>query len=66
MIEMITRFSFYRVDGSELLKAIRDTFNKPRSVAIYLMRMLRKDGFLDISFEFDLKGYSSASSVFEG
>ncbi len=55
-----------RVDGSELLKAIRDKFNKPRSVAIYLVRMLQKDGLLDISFEFGLKGYSSASSVLEG
>jgi len=35
-------------------------------VAIYLIRMLRKDGLLDISSEFGLRGYSSASSVVEG
>jgi hypothetical protein len=28
--------------------------------------MLRKDGLLDISSEFGLRGYSSASSVLEG
>lgn len=58
--------SYYRVDGSELLKNRRGKFNEPKSVAIYLVRMLRNDGLLDISFEFGLKGYSSASSVLEG
>ena len=58
--------SYYRVDGSELLKNRRGKFNEPKSVAIYLVRMLRNDGLLNISFEFGLKGYSSASSVLEG
>jgi putative transposase len=58
--------SYYGVDVSELLKLRRGKFNEPRSVAIYLTRMLRKDGLLDISSEFGLRGYSSASSVVEG
>ena len=58
--------SYYRVDLSELLKPRRGKFNEPRSVAIYLIRMLSKDGLLDISSEFGLRGYSSASSVVEG
>jgi len=58
--------SYYRIDESELLKTIRGKFNEPRSVAIYLVRMLRKDGLLDISSEFGLRGYSSASSVLAG
>jgi putative transposase len=58
--------SYYGVEVSELLKSRRGTFNEPRSVAIYLTRMLRRDGLRDISSEFGLRGYSSASSVVEG
>lgn len=58
--------SYYRVDESELLKSRRGRFNEPRSMAIYLARMLRKDGLKDISAEFGLSGYSSASSVLGG
>ena len=58
--------SYYSIDVSELLKRRRGKFNEPRSVAIYLIRMLRKDGLLKISSEFGLRGYSSVSSVLEG
>jgi chromosomal replication initiation ATPase DnaA len=58
--------SYYGVAVPELLKSRRGTCNEPRSVAIYLMRMLRRDGLRDISSEFGLRGYSSASSVVEG
>ena len=57
--------SHYHVDESELLKSRRGRFNEPRSMAIYLARMLRKDGLRDISTAFGLSGYSSASSVLE-
>jgi putative transposase len=58
--------SYYQVDGSELRKSRRGRFNEPRSMAIYLARMLRKDGLLAISTDFGLGGYSSASSVVAG
>ena len=35
-------------------------------MAIYLARVLRKDGLSAISAEFGLSGYSSAGSVVEG
>jgi len=35
-------------------------------MAIYLVRMLRKDDLLAISGEFGLRGYSSAGSVVDG
>ena len=58
--------SYYHVDESELLKSRRGEFNEPKSMAIYLARMLRKDGLLDIGSEFGLRGYSSTSSVVGG
>jgi len=58
--------TYYRVEQSELLKSKRGSFNEPRSMAIYLARMLRKDSLMDISSEFGLSGYSSVSSVLQG
>ncbi len=58
--------SYYKVGESELLKSRRGRFNEPRSMAIYLARMLRKDSLIDIGSEFGLNGYSSVSSVLEG
>ena len=54
---------YYQVDESELSKSRRGRFNEARSMAIYLARMLRKDGLLEISSAFGLRGYSSASSA---
>jgi chromosomal replication initiation ATPase DnaA len=48
-----------------LVKSKRGTFNEPRSVAIYLTRMIRNDGLMDICKDYNLKKYSSASSVVE-
>jgi len=56
----------YQVEPSELLKSRRGVFNEPRSVAIYLARLLRRDSLLDISRAFSMKGYSSASSAVAG
>jgi len=58
--------SYYRVDESELLKSRRGRFNEPRSMAIYLARMLRNDGLMAIGAEFGLSGYSSTGSVMDG
>jgi putative transposase len=57
---------YYRVAQSDLMKSRRGRFNEPRSMAIYLARMMRKDSLMDISAEFNLGGYSSASSVIQG
>ena len=58
--------AYYEVEQSELMKSRRGQFNEPRSMAIYLTRMLRKEGLMKISSEFNLSGYSSASSVIQG
>ena len=58
--------SYYGVEVSELLKSRRGTFNEPRSMAMYLARILRKDSLMDIGSEFGLSGYSSVSSVLQG
>ena len=57
---------YYNVDESKLLKSRRGRFNEPRNMAVYLGRMLRNDGLVDLGSEFGLRGYSSASSVVVG
>jgi len=57
--------SYYQVEETELLKPRRGRLNEPRSVAIYLVRRLRKEGLKQISSVFGLRGYSAASSVLE-
>ncbi len=67
-LEVIKRVvcSYYDMGESELLKSRRGWFNEPRSMAIYLARMRRKDGLKDIGSEFGLSGYSSTSSILDG
>jgi len=55
----------YGITKGELVKSKRGTFNEPRGVAIYLTRMIRSDGLMDICKDYNLKKYSSASSVVE-
>lgn len=57
---------YFSVDKSDLLKSRRGRFNEPRSMAIYLGRMLRKENLLELGSEFGLVSYSSVSSVVEG
>jgi putative transposase len=66
--EMIQQFisKTYGVTKKELLKSKRGYFNEPRAVAIYLARVIRNDGLIDICRDYNLKKYSSASSVVEG
>ena len=56
----------YGITKEELIKSKRGLFNEPRCVAIYLTRMIRSDGLIDICREYNLKKYSSASSVVDG
>ncbi|EFK10590.1 conserved hypothetical protein [delta proteobacterium NaphS2] len=55
----------YGITKGELVKSKRGTFNEPRGVAIYLTRMIRSDGLMDICKDYNLRKYSSASSVVE-
>jgi chromosomal replication initiation ATPase DnaA len=55
----------YGITKGELVKSKRGTFNEPRGVAIYLTRMIRSEGLRDICEDYNLKKYSSASSVVE-
>jgi chromosomal replication initiation ATPase DnaA len=55
----------YGIRKNELLKSKRGTFNEPRNVAIYLTRIIRSDGLIDICKDYNLKKYSSASSIVE-
>jgi REP element-mobilizing transposase RayT/transposase len=55
----------YGITKDKLVKSKRGTFNEPRAVAIYLTRMIRAEGLMDICKDYTLKKYSSASSVVE-
>ena len=55
----------YGIRKGELVKSKRGTCNEPRNVAIYLTRMIRSDGLIDICKDCNLKKYSSASSIVE-
>ena len=56
---------YYSIREKDLLIPKRGVFNEPRLVAIYLIRLFRKDGLSRISQEFSMKGYSSASSAID-
>jgi hypothetical protein len=51
------------VEPEALLKSKRGISNEPRNVAIYLTRLIRGAGLVEICREYHLNKYSSASSV---
>ena len=55
----------YGIAKEELMKSKGGLINEPRSVAIYLTRMIRGDGLIDICKDYNLKKHSSASSIVE-
>jgi REP element-mobilizing transposase RayT len=56
----------YRIeDNHQLLVSKRGVVNEPRNVAIYLHRRLRGDSLKQIAEQFQMKKYSSVSSVIE-
>jgi REP element-mobilizing transposase RayT len=61
--EMVCRF--YQVNQDDLLKSKRGVLNEPRNVAIYLCRLLRDDRLDELGRDFDLKRYSSVSTVLQ-
>lgn len=56
---------YYGSDINDILQSKRGVSNEPRSVAIYLARVLRRDSLLAISSEFGMQSYSPASSAIE-
>jgi REP element-mobilizing transposase RayT len=55
----------YQIEENILLKSRKGVFNEPRNVAIYLMRRLRGDSLVEIGKIFQMKKYSSVSSIIE-
>jgi hypothetical protein len=56
---------YYNVSFNELLVTRRGVFNKPRNVAIYLLRNIRGDNLNDIKNIFQINAYSTVSSVIQ-
>jgi len=56
---------YYGIDVGELEQTKRGVSNEPRSVAIYLTRVFRREGLKEISAAFGMQGYSPASSAIE-
>ena len=54
---------YYGVTVDTLIHSERGVINEPRNVAIYLTRLLRRDGLKEISALFGMHGYSPASSA---
>ena len=56
---------YYNVSFNELLVTRRGVFNKPRNVAIYLLRNIRGDNLNDIKNIFQINAYSTVSSIIQ-
>ncbi|MCD6581014.1 MAG: transposase [Desulfuromusa sp.] len=54
---------YYNIASDQLERSVRGISNEPRNVAIYLTRVLRQEGLMEISMAFGMQGYSSASSA---
>jgi len=57
--------AYYDVTYKDLFTSKRGTFNEPRSVAVYLLRRLRRDSLKEIGKVFNLEKNSSVSSIIE-
>ena len=53
----------YQIDGSELMKSRRGNHNEVRNLAICLTRKYAGASLKDIGSRFDMKSFSSVSSV---
>jgi REP element-mobilizing transposase RayT len=56
---------YYNVSFNELIVTRRGVFNKPRNVAIYLLRNIRGDNLNDIKNIFQINAYSTVSSIIQ-
>ena len=55
--------TFYGIDERELLGYKRGVANEPRKMAIYLARRLSRESLAEIAKAFNMRAYSSVSSV---
>ncbi len=53
----------YGVSFNELLKTRRGIFNEPRNIAVYLLRQIRGENLNNIGNLFNIKAYSTVSSI---
>lgn len=56
---------YYGVKIISLMHSMRGVSNEPRNMAIYLTRILRREGLINISSAFGMQGYSAASSAID-
>ena len=53
----------YGVSFNELLITKRGNFNEPRNIAVYLLRQIRGENLNNIGEQFNIKAYSTVSSI---
>ncbi|MCK5508688.1 MAG: transposase, partial [Desulfobacterales bacterium] len=53
----------YGVSFNELLITRRGIFNEPRNIAVYLLRQIRGESLNNIGEQFNIKAYSTVSSI---
>ena len=53
----------YDVSFNELLITRRGLFNEPRNIAVYLLRQIRGESLNNIGEQFNIKAYSTVSSI---
>ncbi|MCD6271377.1 MAG: transposase, partial [Deltaproteobacteria bacterium] len=53
----------YGVSFNELLITRRGVFNEPRNIAVYLLRQMRGENLNNIGELFNIKAYSTVSSI---
>lgn len=53
----------YGVTFSELMVTRRGIFNEPRNIAVYLLRQIRGESLINIGKLFNIKAYSTVSSI---
>jgi chromosomal replication initiation ATPase DnaA len=56
---------YYQVSHEEIFKTKRGWFNKPRNIAIYLIRMIRTERLTTIAEMFNMNSYCAASTVIQ-
>ena len=56
---------YYGIDRESLFAVKRGEFNEPRSIAVYLIRKLRRERLIDTGRYFGIESYSTVSSVIE-
>jgi hypothetical protein len=56
---------YYAVKEKDLYKSRRGSYNEPRNIVIYLIRVLRRDSLKEIGMQFNIGKYSSVSSIIE-